>query len=157
MGAYSPAPVLTEKALDAVVRTILVPMLHALKREGIEYRGVLYAGLMLTRSGPKVVEWNVRFGDPETQVVLPAPAHATSARLLHAAATGALDELEGVDVDPAARRRRRDGERRVPGGLPDGASHPRARGRRRHGGRDRRPRGHRASATAPTRRPAAGC
>jgi len=99
MGAYSPAPILTEKALDAVVRTILVPMLHALKREGIEYRGVLYAGLMLTRSGPKVVEWNVRFGDPETQVLFPR-LRTDVARLLHAAAKGTLDELEGVDVDP---------------------------------------------------------
>ncbi len=99
MGAYSPAPILTEKALDAVVRTILVPMLHALKREGIEYRGVLYAGLMLTRSGPKVIEWNVRFGDPETQVVFPR-LRTDAARLLHAAATATLGELDGVDVDP---------------------------------------------------------
>ena len=99
MGAYSPAPVLTEKLLDVVVRTILVPILHALKRESIEYRGVLYAGLMLTRSGPKVVEWNCRFGDPETQVILPR-VRGDVAALLRAAADGRLCDVEGVDIDP---------------------------------------------------------
>ena len=99
MGAYSPAPILTEKTLDAVVRTILVPILHALKRENIEYRGVLYAGLMLTRSGPKVIEWNCRFGDPETQVILPR-LRGDLGVLLRAAADGTLDEIEAVDVDP---------------------------------------------------------
>ena len=99
MGAYSPAPVLTEKLLDVVVRTILVPILHSLKRENIEYRGVLYAGLMLTRSGPKVIEWNCRFGDPETQVILPR-IRADVAELLLAAAKGTLDEVEGIDLDP---------------------------------------------------------
>ena len=99
MGAYSPAPILTEKLLDSVVRTILVPILHALRRENIEYRGVLYAGLMLTRSGPKVIEWNCRFGDPETQVILPR-VRGDLAVLLQAAADGKLDEIDGVDVDP---------------------------------------------------------
>ncbi len=99
MGAYSPAPILTEKLLDTVVRTILVPILHALRRENIEYRGVLYAGLMLTRSGPKVIEWNCRFGDPETQVILPR-LRGDLGLLLRAAAEGKLDEIEGVDVDP---------------------------------------------------------
>ena len=99
MGAYSPAPVLTEKLLDVVIRTILVPILHALKRENIEYRGVLYAGLMLTRSGPKVIEWNCRFGDPETQVILPR-IRGDVAAILMAAAQGTLDEVEGIDIDP---------------------------------------------------------
>ena len=99
MGAYSPVPSLPEKAMDAVVRSILVPMLHALKVEGVEYRGVLYAGLMLTRSGPKVVEFNCRFGDPETQVVLPR-VRGDLAQLFLAAAQGRLGEVEGVDVDP---------------------------------------------------------
>ncbi len=99
MGAYSPVPALPEKAMDAVVRTILVPMLHALKVEGVEYRGVLYAGLMLTRSGAKVVEFNCRFGDPETQVVLPR-VQGDLAQLFLAAAEGRLDEVEGVEVDP---------------------------------------------------------
>jgi phosphoribosylamine--glycine ligase len=99
MGAYSPAPVLTEKILDVVVRTILVPTLHALKREAIPYRGVLYAGLMLTRSGPRVLEWNCRFGDPETQVVLPR-VRGDLAALLLAAANGDLGGVESLDVDP---------------------------------------------------------
>ena len=71
MGAYSPAPVLTEALTTQVQKTILEPTIAALRAEGIVYKGVLYAGLMITNSGPKVVEFNVRFGDPETQVVLP--------------------------------------------------------------------------------------
>jgi len=70
MGAYSPTPVITEAMLQQVQRDIFVPMLDGLAREGIEYRGVLYAGLMLTVNGPKVLEFNCRFGDPETQPLL---------------------------------------------------------------------------------------
>src|SRR5439155_19901318 len=99
MGAYSPAPVLTERVLDGVLRTILIPILHALKKEGIAFRGVLYAGLMLTRSGPKVLEWNVRFGDPETQVILPR-LKTDLAPVLLAAATGRLKDVEAPDIDP---------------------------------------------------------
>ena len=71
MGAYSPAPVLTKSLSAEVQKTILEPTIAALRSEGIVYKGVLYAGLMITKAGPKVVEFNVRFGDPETQVVLP--------------------------------------------------------------------------------------
>lgn len=71
MGAYSPAPVITNQVLSEIERRILVPILHALRSEGIVYRGVIYAGLMITPGGPKVLEFNVRFGDPETQPVLP--------------------------------------------------------------------------------------
>lgn len=71
MGCYSPVPAFTQEKYDAAVETILKPILAALKAEGIRYRGVLYAGLMLTPNGTKVVEFNARFGDPETQVVLP--------------------------------------------------------------------------------------
>ncbi|MFW5856581.1 MAG: phosphoribosylamine--glycine ligase [Planctomycetota bacterium] len=70
MGAYSPAPVLTDALADEVIDRILVPTVHALQREGRPYRGVLYAGLMITKSGPKVVEYNCRFGDPEIQPLL---------------------------------------------------------------------------------------
>jgi phosphoribosylamine--glycine ligase len=101
MGAYSPAAGVSDRTLDVVVRTILVPVLHALKREGVTFRGVLFAGLMLTRSGPKVLEWNVRFGDPETQVVLPR-IRGDLAKVFLAAAEGRLDEVEGIDVDPRA-------------------------------------------------------
>ncbi len=71
MGSYAPTPFLTPDLRARVDREIIEPTLEALRREGIEYRGVLYCGLMLTPEGPKVVEFNCRFGDPETQVVLP--------------------------------------------------------------------------------------
>jgi phosphoribosylamine--glycine ligase len=70
MGAYSPAEVVTPELMDQVEREILVPVVHALKRARRPFRGVLYAGLMLTNQGPKVLEFNVRFGDPECQAVL---------------------------------------------------------------------------------------
>jgi phosphoribosylamine--glycine ligase len=70
MGAYSPAPVASERDFDRVVREILVPVVHAMNREKRRFRGVLYAGIMFTKSGPKVLEFNVRFGDPECQALL---------------------------------------------------------------------------------------
>jgi phosphoribosylamine---glycine ligase len=70
MGAYSPATIVTPELMDQVEREILVPAVHALKRARRPFRGVLYAGLMLTNQGPKVLEFNVRLGDPECQAVL---------------------------------------------------------------------------------------
>ncbi|MHC4364924.1 MAG: phosphoribosylamine--glycine ligase [Planctomycetota bacterium] len=70
MGAYSPAPVVTEPMMDQITREILVPMVDGMNRNGTPYKGVLYAGLMITAGGPRVLEFNVRFGDPETQPVL---------------------------------------------------------------------------------------
>jgi len=70
MGAYSPSEMLTDDVMDQVVGQILVPTVHAMNREGRRYKGMLYAGLMLTKGGPKVLEFNVRFGDPEAQPVL---------------------------------------------------------------------------------------
>ncbi|MGP0068966.1 MAG: phosphoribosylamine--glycine ligase [Isosphaeraceae bacterium] len=70
MGAFSPTPIVTPNLMEQVEREILVPAIHALKRARRPFRGVLYAGLMLTNQGPKVLEFNVRFGDPETQVIL---------------------------------------------------------------------------------------
>ncbi|MEO0631724.1 MAG: phosphoribosylamine--glycine ligase, partial [Planctomycetota bacterium] len=70
MGAFSPSRQLTDDDLDRIEREILVPTVDALKREGIAFRGVLYSGLMLTPAGPKVLEFNVRFGDPECQALL---------------------------------------------------------------------------------------
>lgn len=72
MGAYAPAPVIDERMLRLVEDTILYPTLGAMQLEGHAYRGVLYLGLMITKDGPKVVEYNCRFGDPECQVLLPA-------------------------------------------------------------------------------------
>jgi len=71
MGAYSPAPVCTRSVYADTVQHILKPVLAGLHDGGIEYRGVLYAGLMVTEDGPQVLEFNVRFGDPEAQVILP--------------------------------------------------------------------------------------
>ena len=71
MGAYSPAPVVTDALWPVIHDYVLRPTVDELKRRGIVYKGVLYAGLMMTADGPKVLEYNCRFGDPETQVVLP--------------------------------------------------------------------------------------
>jgi len=70
MGAYSPAPVVTDEMMDRITREILVPVVDAMNRNGTPYKGVLYAGLMMTSGGPRVLEFNVRFGDPETQPIL---------------------------------------------------------------------------------------
>ena len=71
MGCYSPSRFLDKKAVDNAVKTIVEPVVKAMAREGKPYKGVLYAGLMMTEEGPKVLEFNARFGDPETQVQLP--------------------------------------------------------------------------------------
>ncbi|MHB1850573.1 MAG: phosphoribosylamine--glycine ligase [Acidimicrobiales bacterium] len=71
MGAYAPLAQLDDAAVDGLVERVVRPVVHELGRRGIDYRGVLYAGLMLTDEGPRVLEFNVRFGDPEAQVVLP--------------------------------------------------------------------------------------
>ncbi|WP_312516942.1 phosphoribosylamine--glycine ligase [Anaerospora sp.] len=71
MGTYAPAPVVTEALKEQIVREVLQPAVEAMRKEGCLYKGCLYAGLMITAEGPKVVEFNARFGDPETQVVLP--------------------------------------------------------------------------------------
>jgi len=71
MGAYSPPPFFDQKLAAIIDATVMGPIIRALEAEGITYRGVIYAGLMLTADGPKVLEFNARFGDPETQVILP--------------------------------------------------------------------------------------
>lgn len=71
MGAYSPAPVVSTGIMDRVEREIIEPTISGMKEEGNPYAGILYCGLMITKEGPKVVEYNCRFGDPECQVILP--------------------------------------------------------------------------------------
>lgn len=71
MGSYSPPGFFDDRLIEKVMQTILIPAVKALDREGMPYKGVLYAGLMVTPDGPKVLEFNARFGDPETQVILP--------------------------------------------------------------------------------------
>jgi phosphoribosylamine--glycine ligase len=90
MGAYSPPAGFPENALDIVRETIVAPTLRGLLAEGEEYRGVLYIGLMWTETGPRVVEFNARFGDPETQVLMPLVT-GDFARFLASAAEGALE------------------------------------------------------------------
>jgi phosphoribosylamine--glycine ligase len=93
MGAYAPMPQVRAAGVDRLMDTAVLPLVEELRRRDIDYRGVLYAGLMLTDEGPKVIEYNVRFGDPETQVVLPLLA-SDAAALLLAVANGALDEAD---------------------------------------------------------------
>ena len=71
MGAYSPAPIVSEDLKKEIAQKILRPVIDGMKKEGHKFCGVLYAGLMITKEGPKVLEFNVRFGDPETQAILP--------------------------------------------------------------------------------------
>ncbi|MCK4234096.1 phosphoribosylamine--glycine ligase [candidate division WOR-3 bacterium] len=71
MGAYAPAPVLDRKEAGKVINSIILPVLDAMKTEGAKYKGILYVGLMITEDGLKVLEFNCRFGDPETQAILP--------------------------------------------------------------------------------------
>jgi phosphoribosylamine--glycine ligase len=87
MGAYAPAPCVTPSLLGGIEETIIVPTLRGMAEEGRPYTGCLYVGLMLTAQGPKVVEYNCRFGDPETQVVLPL-YEGDLAELLVASASG---------------------------------------------------------------------
>ncbi len=87
MGAYSPAPIVDAKVHDQVMKAIIRPTVQAMAAEGCPYRGVIYAGLMLTRDGPKVLEYNCRFGDPEHQVIMPRILD-DSLPLLHAVARG---------------------------------------------------------------------
>jgi len=71
MGAYSPAPLLTDFYLDKIIKEIIEPTIEELNKKNIDYRGVIYFGLMITESGPKVIEYNCRFGDPECQTIMP--------------------------------------------------------------------------------------
>jgi len=89
MGCYSPVPAADASVVQTVLDDFVTPTLADLRRRGIDFRGVLYAGLMLTAEGPKLVEYNVRFGDPETQVVLPRLT-SDLAQLLAEAAAGEL-------------------------------------------------------------------
>ncbi len=97
MGAYAPAPLLDAAGLEAVRQVVLEPTLAALQRRGIDYRGVIYAGLMLTASGPQVIEFNCRFGDPECETLMPLLGPELAAVLL-ACANGNLPSAPPLTI-----------------------------------------------------------
>jgi phosphoribosylamine--glycine ligase len=99
MGAYCPAPLVTPELMDEIVNRILIPTVHAMRRRKTPFSGVLYAGLMITHQGPKVIEYNVRFGDPEAQPVL-MRLKTDLAEILLAAAEHRLSEFEEIEWDP---------------------------------------------------------
>jgi phosphoribosylamine--glycine ligase len=92
MGAYAPTPHLNSQLHDTIHHTIFLPLLETLKRLNLPYQGILYAGLMLTSQGPKVLEFNVRLGDPETQAILPLIATPLD-ELFQATAESSLDQV----------------------------------------------------------------
>ncbi|MFA5117676.1 MAG: phosphoribosylamine--glycine ligase [Candidatus Omnitrophota bacterium] len=92
MGAYSPAPVVTPALFKEIRDTVINRTIDALVREGIDFRGVLYAGIMITQDGPKVLEYNVRFGDPETQAILPR-CQSDLLEVMLAASSGQLTKI----------------------------------------------------------------
>jgi len=93
MGCYSPVPAVTPEIYDAVIEDIIRPTVKALNAKGIDYCGVLYAGVILTKDGPKLLEYNCRFGDPETEVVLPL-LETDLVDIIEAATERRLDEIE---------------------------------------------------------------
>ncbi len=98
MGAYSPAPVLTGALEARAMREIVEPTALAMAEAGTPFSGVLYAGLMLTSDGPKLIEYNVRFGDPECEAIMPR-IEGDFAALLHAVATGAPFQAASLSSD----------------------------------------------------------
>ncbi len=99
MGAYCPAPLVDDKTLGWIEEHVLVPTVHALKRSRNPFSGVLYAGLMMTHQGPKVLEYNVRFGDPECQPIL-MRLQSDLVEVLEATVDGRLEEIAPLEWDP---------------------------------------------------------
>ena len=101
MGAYSPAPVVTDRIFKDILEKIVHRTIDGLVKEGIDYRGVLYAGVMLTKQGPKALEFNVRFGDPETQAILPR-LKSDLVEIMLAASEGKLSRIRNLEWDNRA-------------------------------------------------------
>lgn len=99
MGAYCPAPLVTPDLMDEILEKVLLPTVHAMHTADMPFRGILYAGIMITETGPKVLEYNVRFGDPEAQPVL-MRLKSDLAQVLLAAAEHRLEEIEPLEWDP---------------------------------------------------------
>jgi len=98
MGAYSPTPLISPELMDQIITQVLVPTVDTMKKSGCAFSGILYAGLMITNQGPKVLEFNVRFGDPEAQPVL-MRLKSDLAKLLLAGAEGKLSDLPALQWD----------------------------------------------------------
>lgn len=101
MGAYSPAPVMTPEMVERTMREIIVPTIRGMAADGHPFSGVLFAGLMITDKGPELIEYNVRFGDPECQVLM-MRLKSDLLPILHAAATGTLDTVSAEWKDETA-------------------------------------------------------
>jgi phosphoribosylamine--glycine ligase len=101
MGAYSPAPAVTRELLKEKLYKIVYRTIDGLVKEGIDYRGILYAGVMLTKDGPKTLEFNVRFGDPETQAILPR-LKSDLVEVMLAAAEQKLNRVRTLNWDERA-------------------------------------------------------
>ena len=101
MGAYSPAPVMTQEMIDRTMSEIIVPTLAGMHSRGHPFKGILYAGLMLTKNGPELIEYNVRFGDPECQVLMPR-LKSDLLQLMLAASKGSLLEHDAEWSDDCA-------------------------------------------------------
>ena len=99
MGAFSPSRLLTPRTYEQIEERVLIPTVHHMAREGRPFRGILYAGLMITEDGPMVLEYNVRGGDPEMEVLLPR-LQSDALHLFHATATGKLAELDAITWTP---------------------------------------------------------
>ena len=97
MGAYSPAPLLTKDLLDRIIKEIIEPTIDELNKKNIDYKGVIYFGLMITKFGPKVIEYNCRFGDPECQTIMPLMDH-NFVFLLEKCSMGNLTGSETIDA-----------------------------------------------------------
>jgi len=101
MGAYSPAYIVTADILKEVLQKVIYRTIDGLAKEGIDYRGVLYAGIMLTQDGPKTLEFNVRFGDPETEAILPR-LKSDLVEVMLAASEGKLSKIRSLEWDTRA-------------------------------------------------------
>jgi len=97
MGAYSPTPLITTNLLTEIIKKIIKPTIDELRRKNIDYRGVIYFGLMITKSGPKVIEYNCRFGDPECQTIMPL-LDKNFVVILQKCAMGKLTGNEKIDI-----------------------------------------------------------
>ena len=126
MGAYCPTGIISGNMMDTVLEKILIPTIHQMKRSGRPFSGVLYAGLMVTKKDVKVLEYNVRFGDPECQPLM-MRLESDLVDVLEATIDGELHNIKSLRWDPRPAVCVVDGQRRLSGQLRPRPSHPRPR------------------------------